>query len=69
MEDKDGLIPWRVGFLKIPLYKKPMADDEERDPNVPIKKEATPLEAFTLKAREKLKFVLNEFEYFLVNLI
>lgn len=57
-EDKDGLTPWRIAFLKIPLYKKSVAEDEDRDPNLPklpAKKETTPLEAFTLKAREKLK--------------
>lgn len=52
-EDKDGLVPWRVGFLKIPLYKNAIVEAD--DPNKPVKKELTPLEAFTLKAREKLK--------------
>ena len=60
MEDKDGLIPWRVGFLRIPLYKKQVAEDEDRDPNKPVKKELTPLEAFTQKAREKLKYFLQK---------
>ena len=55
LEDKDGLVPWRVGFLKIALYKKPIVEDDDRDPKLPPKKELTPLEAFVLKAREKLK--------------
>lgn len=54
-DDKDGLAPWRIAFLKIPLYKKALAEEEDRDPKLPVKKEVTPLEAFTLKAREKLK--------------
>lgn len=55
-EDKDGLVPWRVGFLKIPLYKNAIVEAE--DPNKPVKKELTPLESFTLRAREKLKLFI-----------
>lgn len=63
LEDKDGLVPWRVGFLRIPLYKKPLGDGDDVDPKQAAKKDLTPFEAFALKAREKLKVTIREFEF------